>query len=108
MFTPVDELRIGQVVEVSGTNIKVEISDKVAELSRTFNGRVYPIGQIGSMIKIHYGRKIIFGLVTMLRMRSEELIEAGQPISADSDQRLMEVQLLAEGSWVNSDKRLVF
>ncbi len=108
MFTPVDELRIGQVVEVSGTNIKVEISNKVAELSRTFNGRVYPIGQIGSMIKIHYGRKIIFGLVTMLRMRSEELIEAGQPVSADSDQRLMEVQLLAEGNWLNSENRLIF
>ena len=108
MFTPVDELRIGQVVEVSGTNIKVEISDKVAELSRTYNGRVYPIGQIGSMIKIHYGRKIIFGLVTMLRMRSEELIEAGQPISADADQRLMEVQLLAEGNWINSESRLIF
>ena len=63
MFTAEEELKIGQVVEVSGTNIKIEISDKISELSRTFNGRVYPIGQIGSMVKIHYGRKIIFGLV---------------------------------------------
>jgi len=29
MFTPSEELKIGQVVEVSGTNIKVEISDKI-------------------------------------------------------------------------------
>ncbi|WP_269520738.1 ATP-binding protein [Alteromonas sp. BMJM2] len=108
MFTPTDELKIGQVVEVSGTNIKVEISDKIAELSRTFNGRVYPIGQIGSMVKIHYGRKIIFGLVTMLRMRSEELIEAGMPVPADADQRVMEVQLLAEGSWNNTKLALAF
>lgn len=108
MFTPIDELKIGQVVEVSGTNIKVEISDKVSELTRTFNGRVYPIGQIGSMVKIHYGRKIIFGLVTMLRMRSEELIEAGVPVTADSDQRVMEVQLLAEGSWNNIKSTLDF
>jgi len=108
MFIPNDELRIGQVVEVSGTTIKVEISNKVAELSRTFNGRVYPIGQIGSMVKIHYGRKVIFGLVTMLRMRSEELLELGTPISADADQRLMEVQLLAEGSWNSSEKKLSF
>lgn len=108
MFTPIDELKIGQVVEVSGTNIKVEISDKISELTRTFNGRVYPIGQIGSMIKIHYGRKIIFGLVTMLRMRSEELIEAGMPVTADSDQRVMEVQLLAEGSWNNTKSTLAF
>ena len=108
MFTPSEELKIGQVVEVSGTNIKVEISNKISELTRTFNGRVYPIGQIGSMVKIHYGRKIIFGLVTMLRMRSEELIEAGMPVTADSDQRVMEVQLLAEGSWNNTKSTLAF
>ncbi|EHH1078951.1 MULTISPECIES: ATP-binding protein [Vibrio harveyi group] len=108
MFTPTDELKIGQVVEVSGTTIKVEISNKVSELTRTFDGRVYPIGQIGSMVKIHYGRKVIFGLVTMLRMRSEELLEAGMPINTDSDQRLMEVQLLAEGSWNNSSSQLSF
>ncbi|MBO2565180.1 ATP-binding protein [Shewanella algae] len=108
MFTTSEELKIGQVVEVSGTNIKVEISDKISELTRTFNGRVYPIGQIGSMVKIHYGRKIIFGLVTMLRMRSEELIEAGMPVTADSDQRVMEVQLLAEGSWNNIKSTLAF
>ena len=30
MFTPTDELKIGQVVEVSGTSIKVEISDKIS------------------------------------------------------------------------------
>lgn len=108
MFTPVDELRIGQVVEVSGTNIKVEISDKISELNRTFDGRVYSIGQIGSMVKIHYGRKVIFGLVTMLRMRSEELIEAGKPVNADADQRVMEVQLLAEGSWNAVKEKLSF
>jgi len=108
MFIPSEELKIGQVVEVSGTNIKVEISEKITELSRAFEGRVYPIGQIGSMVKIHYGRKLIFGLVTMLRMRSEELIEAGKPINTDSDQRVMEVQLLAEGNWVNSETRLIF
>jgi hypothetical protein len=108
MFMPIDELRIGQVVEVAGTSIKVEISEKISELTRTHDGRVYPIGQIGSMVKIHYGRKIIFGLVTMLRMRSEELIEAGMPINSDSDQRLMEIQLLAEGSWLNLEERLLF
>lgn len=108
MFTPIDDLRIGQVVEVSGMSIKVEISDKVSELTRTYDGRVYPIGQIGSMVKIHYGRKLIFGLVTMLRMRSEELIEAGQSINADSDQRVMEVQLLAEGNWASFESKLDF
>src|SRR5690606_11666205 len=50
----------------------------------------------------------IFGLVTMLRMRSEELIESGIPVTADSDQRVMEVQLLAEGSWNSTNSKLAF
>jgi len=108
MFNPIDELKIGHVVEVSGTSVKVELSNNISELSSTYEGRVYPIGQIGSMIKIHYGRKIIFGIVTMLRMRTEELLEAGQPITEDSDQRVMEVQLLAEGHWKNSTNILSF
>lgn len=108
MFTLAEELRIGHVVEVSGTAIKVEIAESVSELTRTYQGRVYPIGQIGSIVKIHYGRKIIFGLVTMLRMRSEELIQAGMPVSVGADQRIMEVQLLAEGHWNNSKQNLDF
>ena len=108
MFSQAEELKIGQVVEVSGTSIKVEISESVSELTKTYEGRVYPIGQIGSLVKIHYGRKIIFGLVTMLRMRSEELIQAGMPVTVGADQRVMEVQLLAEGHWINSKKKLDF
>ncbi|EOF8234694.1 ATP-binding protein [Yersinia enterocolitica] len=108
MFSTIDELRIGQIVEVSGVSIKVEVSSKISELSRTYRGRVYPIGQIGSMVKIHYGRKIIFGLVTMLRMRSEELIESGLAVNTESDQRVMEIQLLAEGFWSNVDNKLTF
>ena len=108
MFNPIDELRIGHVVEVSGTSVKVEISNNISELSSSFEGRVYPIGQIGSIIKIHYGRKVIFGIVTMLRMRSEELLEVGKEVSADSDQRVMEVQLLAEGHWKSATSVLSF
>lgn len=108
MFNQAEELKIGQVVEVSGTSIKVEISDSVSELTKTYEGRVYPIGQIGSLVKIHNGRKIIFGLVTMLRMRSEELIQAGMPVTVGADQRIMEVQLLAEGHWINSKEKLDF
>ena len=93
------DLKIGHIVEVSGTTIKVELSGDVTELTRTHEGRVYPIGQIGSIIKVHFGRRVVFGFVTLLRMRSEELIEAAIPIPPDVDQRLMEVELFAEGIW---------
>lgn len=107
-FSPVSELRVGHVVEVSGNTAKVELSGAVAELTRTYAGRVYDIGQLGSIVKIHFGRRIIFAFVTLLRMRSQELAEAGHPIPAEADQRVMEVDLFAEGVWSNVSKTLRF
>jgi hypothetical protein len=107
-FAPVPELRIGHVIEVSGNTAKVELSGSVAELSRTYAGRVYDIGQLGSVVKIHFGRRIIFGFVTLLRMRSQDLAEAGQPIPPDADQRVMEVDLFAEGIWISASSALRF
>ncbi len=107
-FDLISDLKIGHIVEVSGTTIRVELSGDVTELTRTYNGRVYPIGQIGSIIKVHFGRRLVFGFVTLLRMRSEELLEISKPIPPDADQRLMEVELFAEGVWNAADQRLRF
>lgn len=107
-FSPVTDLKVGHVVEVAGTTVKVELSGAVSELTRTHAGRVYEIGQIGSVVKIHFGRRVIFGFVTLLRMRSEELAEAGHPIPPDADQRVMEIDLFAEGSWSSASSTLRF
>src|SRR3990172_5216011 len=96
-FDLIPDLKIGHIVEVSGTTIRVELSGDVTELTRTHDGRVYPIGQMGSIVKVHFGRRLVFGFVTLLRMRSEELLEAAKPIPPDPDQRVMEVELFAEG-----------
>lgn len=107
-FDLVKDLRIGHIVEVSGTSIRVELDGDVSDLSRTYAGRVYPIGQMGSVVKVHFGRHIVFGFVTLLRMRSEELIEQGKAIPPDADQRLMEVELFSEGIWQSAQRRLKF
>lgn len=107
-FELISDLKIGHIVEVSGTTIRVELSGDVTELTRTYEGRVYPIGQIGSIVKVHFGRRLVFGFVTLLRMRSEELLEITKPISPDADQRLMEVELFAEGMWNAADQKLRF
>lgn len=107
-FEVVKDLRIGHIVEVSGTSIRVELDGDVTELSRTHAGRVYPIGQMGSVVKVHFGRQIVFGFVTLLRMRSEELIEQGQVIPPDADQRIMEVELFSEGVWQGPQHALRF
>ena len=105
-FDLIPDLKIGHIVEVSGTTIKVELSGDVTELTRTHEGRVYPIGQIGSIVKVHFGRRVVFGFVTLLRMRSEELVETATPIPPDADQRLMEVELFAEGIWNSTEECL--
>lgn len=107
-FDLIPDLRIGHIVEVSGTTIRVELSGDVTELTRTYEGRVYPIGQIGSVVKVHFGRRLVFGFVTLLRMRSEELLEITKPIPPDADQRLMEVELFAEGIWNAAEQKLKF
>jgi hypothetical protein len=107
-FDLIPDLKIGHIVEVSGTSIRVELSGDVTELTRTYEGRVYPIGQIGSMVKVHFGRRLIFGFVTLLRMRSEELEETGKPVPPDADQRIMEVELFAEGVWNVAEEQLTF
>ena len=101
-----NDLKIGHIVEVSGTTIRVELSGEVTELTRTHGGRVYRIGQMGSVVKIHFGRQLIFGFVTLLRMRSEELLEGGTPIPPDADQRVMEVELFAGGAWNAAEDKL--
>lgn len=107
-FNLVNDLKIGHIVEVSGTTIRVELAGDVTELTRTYDGRVYPIGQIGSIVKVHFGRRLVFGFVTLLRMRSEELLELAKPIPPDADQRVMEVELFAEGIWNAAERKLRF
>lgn len=107
-FDLISDLKIGHIVEVSGTTIRVELSGDVTELTRTHEGRVYPIGQMGSIVKVHFGRRLVFGFVTLLRMRSEELLEVAKPISPDADQRVMEVELFAEGTWQAAEAKLRF
>lgn len=108
-FDVVEDLRIGSVVEVTGTAVRVELSGDITELTRTHGGRVYSVGQIASVVKIHFGRRVLFAYVRLLRMRSDLQIEAGQvPPPPERDHRIMEVDLFGEGTWRAADARLEF
>lgn len=100
LFAERKDLRIGKVIEVSGESIRVELDSDLSELTRIVDGRVYPIGQIGSIIKIHYGRRLLFGLVRMLRMKSEIALEEGSSrIAPGDDSRVLEADLFSQGFW---------
>jgi len=97
-FDVIPELRIGSIIEVSGPAIRIELDGAITELTRTHGGRVYPIGQFASVIKIHYGRLLLFAYVRLLRMRSEmEREEGRQGLALSDDSRVIDADLFAEG-----------
>lgn len=109
LFEPLPALKIGKIVEVHGNSLRIELDSQMIELTRSIDGRVYPIGQIASIIKVHFGRKILFAYVRLLRMRSEIAAEEGQgKISPGDDARILEADLFAQGAWNSSKQFLAF
>lgn len=108
-FSIVSELSVGSIVEVAGTSIRVELDGSISELTRTYAGHVYPIGQFASVIKIHHGRRILVAYVRLLRMRSELALETGSPIPPRSeDARILDADLFGECIWDERTNSLSF
>lgn len=105
------DLEIGTVFEVAGTAIKIALKHDITELTRSHSGRVYDVGQIGSILKMHLGRRIIFATVRLLRLQSDEetaSLSASNGKVVDQDRRVIEADLLGE-AWFNSaDNELSF
>ncbi len=99
---PLENLAIGTIIEVDGSHIVAELKPGITELSRVFGGDTYPIGQFGSIVKIHFGRRIIFAFVGRLRMKAEYELERGIVPQAASDERVIEADLFGEGEWLRN------
>ena len=97
---PISNLEIGSVIEVDGTHIIAELDPKITELTRVYGGVIYPIGQFGSIIKIHFGARLIFGYVGRLRMKSEYEREKGIAPESTGSARIIEADLFGEGEWL--------
>ena len=97
---PIQNLAIGKIIEVDGAHIIAELDPKISELTRVYSGEAYPIGQFGSIIKIHFGRVLIYGYVGRLRMKSEYEMAAGVPSVTSPDARIIEADLFGEGQWI--------
>ncbi|MDD5452003.1 MAG: DUF87 domain-containing protein [Desulfovibrionales bacterium] len=98
---PIENLSIGTIIEVDGTHIVAELDAQISELSRVYGGVIYPIGQFGSIIRIHYGRTLIYGYVSRLRMKAEYQREKGIVSETSSTARVVEADLFGEGEWVH-------
>ena len=97
---PIDNLAIGRIIEVDGQRIVVELDGSLGELSRVYAGEPYPVGQFGSIIRAHMGKRIIYAFVSRLRLRAEFDAELGIASQAANDERIVEADLLGEGEWV--------
>lgn len=92
-------LKIGRVVEVSGSKVVGELEGTVEDLYRTYKSRRYAVGQVGSIVKIEAGDNLVFGVVTALRMTQTLLDDrakarTAEPISTDA--KWLEIELFGE------------
>ncbi len=97
---PIANLEIGVIIEVDGTHIVAELDPGISDLTRVYGGIIYPIGQFGSIIKIHYGARQIYGYVGRLRMKSEYEREKGLTPESNGSARIVEADLFGEGEWL--------
>lgn len=104
MGDPIANLAIGKIIEVDGSHVIAELDPSLTELSRVYAGETYPIGQFGSIVRIHFGRRLIYALVGRLRMKAEYEAERGLAAQASADERIVEADLFGEGEWTLDDK----
>lgn len=97
---PIENLAIGKIIEVDGSRIIAELDPNLTELSRVYAGETYPIGQFGSIVRIHFGRRLIYALVGRLRMKAEYEAERGVATHGSPDERIVEADLFGEAEWI--------
>lgn len=106
------DLEVGAVFEVAGGSIKIALQKDISELTRSYGGRVYDVGQIGSILKLHMGRKILLATVRLLRLQTDEEAASLSTASAlphsTPDKRVIEAELLGEASYNAADSKLQF
>lgn len=100
-------LEIGTVFEVTGTTIKVALQRGLDELSRLHRGRVHTVGEVGSLVRLRFGRRVLFASVKGLRLQTEE--EAAALSSpTEAEKRVLEADLIGEGYWNAEEGQLKF
>lgn len=95
-----DILRVGRVIEVSGAKVVGELEASVEDLYRTYKSRRYTVGQVGSIVRIEAGDKLVFGLVIALRMAEMATTEKSSTAriqDRNGDAKWLEIELFGEG-----------
>lgn len=87
--------RIGSVRHVLGGQVTVALDEAMAGVAPVYEGRLQPVGQIGSLVRLPQGLTDLIGTVTLVGI--SELVGGAPPTEAvQSGQRWLQVQLVGE------------
>lgn len=87
--------RIGRVRHVLGAQVTVALDDDMAGVAPIFRGRLQPVGQIGSIVRLPQGLVDLIGQVSLLGIA--ELVGKQLPSEVvQTGERWLQVQLLGE------------
>lgn len=90
-----DPTRIGWVRHVLGATVTVALDPEMAGVAPIYRGKLQPVGQIGSLVRIPQGLVELIGTVTLLGIA--ELTKPLAPVEVlQTDERWLQVQLLGE------------
>lgn len=90
-----DPTRIGCVRHVLGARVTVELDQEIAGIAPVYRGRLQPVGQIGSLVRIPQGLVDLIATVSLVGIA--ELSGTQTPSEAvQTGERWLQVQLLGE------------
>ncbi|GAF24355.1 hypothetical protein JCM19047_4238 [Bacillus sp. JCM 19047] len=85
---------LGSVINVDSNSIEVEITEKIPSSAPIVNGRLYRIGQVGTLVKIPVGNIRLFGIVASVSNVSSKNTDQNNIL--DKGSRYLQVQLVGE------------
>lgn len=94
-MTTLDPTCIGKVRHVLGATVTVELDAELAGVTPIWRGRVRPVGEIGSLVRIPQGPLTLLASVSMVGIA--EVAGGLEPVGAvESGRRWLQVQLLGD------------
>ncbi|MFN7140166.1 MAG: ATP-binding protein, partial [Limisphaerales bacterium] len=86
---------IGVVQHVLGSTVTVKLNNDLAGVAPIYRGRLQPVGQVGSLVRIPQGLVDLVAIVNLVGI--SELVGSIEPVDAiQNDSRWLQVQLLGE------------
>lgn len=85
---------LGKVINVDSSTVEVEVSNEIPSSAPIINGRMYRIGQVGTLVKVCVGSLCLYGLVASVS-NSPSKVDINN-IEPNYGSRFLQIQLIGE------------